>query len=137
MIVDASNLKQIGISLRAYSRDNEGKHPDHPKAVIPYLPGPAAEVFFSPFQELREELGTGYREGLLFRYGSYIFIDLDISLGDIENPGDKVIAYTAIISSKQTKRNVLFADGHTEQWDEAQLLAALPEGVDVDALDGP
>ncbi len=72
----------------------------------------------------------------MLRYGSYVFLNLGLSLDEIENPGALIVAYTAKISSNQKRRSVLFADGHAEIWDEDKLRAELPEGVDVDALDG-
>ncbi len=137
MYVDNSNLKQICIAFYAYSEDHNGVFPVHPKEALRYIHDPSGTVFFSPFQENRGKLNLGRVDGPMLRYGSYVFVNLGFSLSEVEKPGARIIAYTAKISSDQTRRSVLFADGHAEIWDEDKLRAALPEGVDVDALDGP
>ena len=55
---------------------------------------------------------------------------------DIDIPSKQILVYAARVSPEQTTRGVLFADGHTERWEEEQFRAALPDDVDVDALDG-
>lgn len=137
MYVDNSHLRQIGISLYAYSVDHDGGYPAHPKDLASYLPDPPGEVFFSPFQKERGELGPGRVDGPLLRYGSYVFVNLGVGLNEVKDPGTHVVAYTARVSSKQTKRSVLFTDFHVDLWEDERILAALPEGIDLDALDGP
>jgi len=66
-----------------------------------------------------------------------VFVNLGLNVEEIEKPAELILAYTAKITPKQTTRSVAFADGHVERFEEDRFRAALPDGVDVDALDGP
>ncbi|MEZ6192599.1 MAG: hypothetical protein R3C45_15100 [Phycisphaerales bacterium] len=137
--IDHSNLRQIGVALVAYASDHNGILPQHPKAISEYFEDPSIlrSVCISPYQEKGAVLDQEDSVEPVARYGGYIFLNLGANLEDMDNPKDTILAYTAKVSPKQADRNVLFADGHAEQWEDAKLRAALPPDVDVDALDGP
>ena len=137
LIYDSSNLKQIGVAFYAYAQDHHGVFPIHPKDTLRYIPGAPEKVFFSHFQEDWGELISVRVDGSMLRYGSYVFLNLGLSSDDIENPGALIVAYTAKVTSDHTRRCVLFADGHTEIWEEDVLRDALPREVDIDAQLSP
>lgn len=56
---------------------------------------------------------------------------------EIPEPGRTINGWVAKLDPAQERRVVWFVDGHVEQMDEASFRAMVPEGVDVDALDGP
>ncbi len=139
MVVDGSNLRQIGVAMFNYSYDHDGMLPAHPRDAVEYLDEIALDeqVWLGVYHEEDLPADRGDFDGPATRFGGYVFLNLGLDLDDIEKPGVVILAYTAMPTSHQVQRNVLFADGHTERWEEDVLRASLPEGVDVDALDGP
>lgn len=138
-VLDLANLRQIGIALVCYAEDNDDLLPPHPRDIEEYFGDPSylSRVYLNPYQEDDAVLDRGDSLGPALRYGGYVFLNLGSDLEEMEKPKDVILAYTAKVSHKQTNRNVLFADGHAEIWDEQRLRAALPPDIDVDALDGP
>lgn len=137
--LDHSNLRQIGIALAGYAADHDGILPQHPKVISDYFEDPTIlmSVCLSPYQEEGAALDRGDSADPAARYGGYVFLNLGSDLEEMDKPQDVILAYTAKISTKQADRNILFADGHVERWEEEQFRAALPPDIDVDALDGP
>ncbi len=122
-----------------YAVDNKDVFPNHPRDATGIFDDPSTikQVYLNPYQNEGAMLDRGDFEGPAVRFGGYVFVNLGLGLDDIETPTEVILAYTAKISSKQATRSVLFADGHTEKWEEKELRNALPDEVDVDALDGP
>ena len=122
-----------------YAEDNGDRFPSRPEDVVPYFEGAGtfSEVFRNPYQEKNVVIVEGASDGIAVRYGGYVFLNLGLSQEEIESPATLIHAYTAVVSDEQTTRSMLFADGHTERWEEERLRATLPPDVDIDALDGP
>lgn len=138
-LMDMVNLRQIGITMHAYAAENDDHISPHPRYLAPFFPESLSQrnLFMSPYQDEDAVLNRGEPSGTGFRYGGYVFLNLGLDLDDIENPSELILVYTAKVIPEQTTRNILFADGHVVRWEEDALRAALPEDVDVDALDGP
>lgn len=123
-----------------YADESHGVLPIHPRDAVEYIGFEMAnigDVYLNPYQEGDEVVDRGDSDGIAVRYGGYVFVNLGLSLEEIEKPAELILAYTAKITPEQTTRNVAFADGHVERWEEEKLRATLPEDVDVDAMDGP
>jgi prepilin-type processing-associated H-X9-DG protein len=143
-IIDNANLRQIGVGMLQYAAEHNDLLPAHPRDIAAYFTNnpdgntSLEEIFVSPYFMAEDTIiDRGEFDGPATRYGSYVFVNLGLNLDDIETPSDLILAYTAKAEPEQASRNVLFVDGHVENWEEYKLLAALPKGVDVDALDGP
>jgi type II secretory pathway pseudopilin PulG len=139
-LVDRSNLRQISLGMLVYAQENEEVFPLHPKDAVKFVesdPAYIGDVYLSPYQDRDEVIDRGDGDGVAVRYGGYVFVNLGLNLDEIEKPAELILAYTAKVTPEQTTRNVAFADVHVERWEEGKLRASLPEGVDVDALDGP
>ncbi len=136
---DRSNLHQIGITVQGYAAKNDDHIPLHPRYLAAFFHESVSQrdIFISPYQDEDAVLDRGEASGIGFRYGGYVFVELGASMLDMDAPSKTIVVYTAKVSSKQVKRNVLFVDGHAEQLEEEAFLAMLPDGMDVDALDGP
>jgi prepilin-type processing-associated H-X9-DG protein len=134
--LDMSNLRQIAVAMLNYANDNGDLLPVHPRDTTNYIQ--TEDVFISPiFMDSDTVVDRGEFDSSATRYGSYVFVNLGLSLDDTETPSDVILAYTAKDDLEQSSRNVAFADGHVERMEEEKFRAVLPEGVDVDALDGP
>jgi len=123
----------------AYSVDHDGRLPGHPREATQYLGDLSRikDVYLSPYQEQTAAIDRGDFEGPATRFGGYVFLNLGLDLNEVENPSELILAYTAKVFPEQTTRNIAFADGHVERFEEDRFRAALPDDVDVDALDGP
>lgn len=139
LIIEMSNLRHIGNAIQGYAADNGDQIPPHPRYLASFFYESVSQrdLFISPFQNEDAVLDRGEPSGTGFRYGGYVFLALGHNMNEFKVPTESILAYSAKVSPEQIRRNVLFADGHVEQWEEEQLRAALPENVDVDALDGP
>lgn len=124
----------------AYAEDHEGFLPEHPRGAKQYLDDESydsRDMWLNPYQGDDAVIDRGDFDGVATRFGGYVFINLGENIDEIVEPSKTILAYTAKVSEKQTTRGVQFVDGHVESWEEEKLRAALPEGVNVDALDGP
>jgi len=139
-VVDMANLRQIGAVMAAYAEDHDDWLPQHPRDAKQFLDDESYDshdMWLNPYQSDDAQIDRGNFDGVAARFGGYVFVNLGDNIDDIEDPSITILAYTAKVSEKQTTRGVQFVDGHVESWEEKQLRAALPAGVDVDALDGP
>jgi hypothetical protein len=134
--MDMSNLREIGIAMLNYAEDNDDRLPGHPQDMAQYLVV-IEDVCITPYLEEDVVIDRGSSDGSALRYCGYVFLNLGSDLNDIEKPSEWILAYTAKVIPEQSTRSVLFADSQVEQWEEERLRAALPDGVDVEALDGP
>ncbi len=138
LIMEMSNLRLVGIAIQGYAAENDGQIPPHPRYLASFFYESVSQrdLFISPFQDEDAVLDRGEPSGAGFRYGGFVFLVLGHNLNEFEVPAESILAYSAKVSPEQIRRNVLFADGHAEQLEEEAFLAMLPDGVDVDALDG-
>lgn len=139
-VMDMSNLRQIAIALVVYAEDHTDNLPEHPRDAKRHLDGESHDshyIWLNPYQKQDAVIDRGDFSGGATRFGGYVFINLGKNISDMMEPSNTILAYTAKATLKQTNRNVAFADGHVESWEEDQLRSSLPEGIDVEALDGP
>ena len=137
--LNQSYLRQIGVAFTEYCVDNEDFFPGHPRAAAHYLGDSDTinEVFLGPYLDEQAIIDGGDADGNAVRYGGYVFINLGLNYEDISDPSSLILTYTALVSEDQKDRGVLYADGHTDRLKEEDLRGALPDEIDVDALDGP
>lgn len=140
---DRSRLRQIGVALYLYTDGHDHAFPIHPRDIADSFDDADSEllrdsrIFLNPYQDEGAVADRGAFDEPATRFGGYVFLNHGLAYNEIVSPSEFILAYTAKVSEEQKKRHVLFADGHVEGWEEEKFRAALPEGVDVDALDGP
>ena len=72
-VVEASNLKQVSLSMQVYAVENDGMFPQTPEQLLAYVPDNS--VFMSPLAEMHgPAVPTTKRAGTLMRFGDVIFV---------------------------------------------------------------
>jgi len=137
---DLSQARQIGVALYFYMTEHEDIFPIEPGLIIAYSGAQTDRFFATPIRPYQgdfrpiERSDPGSRAE---RYGDYVFLMGGVSITEIRQPSETIMAYTAKVSEDQERRSLLYADGHVESVVEEAFREVVPPEVDVDYLDGP
>ena len=115
-VVDQTNLRQIHVALVSHANDYNGRFPDHPSQLLPYL-GNDISVLQSPFDDAGQYLPNGAdhdvnKDSGVIAYGGYLLLHSQARMSQVRYPSRTAIAMSRDFENDGGRRAVVYVDGH-------------------------